>query len=118
MPYLNSDPRPIAYTYDADTHCPACAEARFGRCADGFVACCTRDSEGNGPGAIFSWDEWCEPSEPGMHILACGTCGGVIREHDSGIPPRYGEDCIASERDAEGVDYASFWDDGVLGGEA
>ena len=29
---------PIAYTYEADTHCPACAEQRFGRSARGFIA--------------------------------------------------------------------------------
>jgi hypothetical protein len=66
---------PIAYTYEADTHCPACTAERFGPSRDG------RDSEGNRVGAIWPWDEWCEPSEPGRQYLACGTCYGVIEEH-------------------------------------
>ena len=76
---------PIAYTYEADTHCPACAEERFGRCADGWIACgaCgASDSESNEPGAVSPWDEWCEPSDPGRQVLACGTCHGIIEEHD------------------------------------
>ena len=41
-----------------------------------------KDSEGNGVGVIAPWDEWCEPSEPGTQYLACGTCHGVIEQHD------------------------------------
>ena len=83
---------PIAYTYEADTHCPSCTEARFGRCACGFIACpggslkCSDpelqaiDREGNLVGAILPWDEWYDTSEPGQKLLVCGTCGGVIEE--------------------------------------
>lgn len=81
---------PIAYTYDADTHCPPCAEARFGRCRDGWIACpdghrglpAAMDSEGNTVGVIAPWDEWCDPDAPGEQALVCGTCGGVVREHE------------------------------------
>lgn len=103
---------PIAYTYDADTHCPNCAEARFGRCKDGFIACPDThdwrpgplDSEGNPVGAIFSWDEWCEPSEAGMQYLACGTCRGVITECDHG--PDDADDL---------VDYIDYQNEPTLG---
>lgn len=65
---------PEAYTYDADTHCPECAEYRFGRCTQhNAIACCVEDSEGNEPGAIFSWDEW-------DGCLCCGDCGEHIRD--------------------------------------
>lgn len=67
--------QPIAYTYEADHHCPECAEERFGRCKEhGQIACCVTDSEGNEPGAEFSWDE---------HTcgVTCGTCGETILDH-------------------------------------
>lgn len=76
---------PIAYTYDADVHCPGCAKARFGVCSDGWIGCCdATDSEGNHVGVIAPWDEWCDPidGEP-VHTLACGTCYGVISSHDN-----------------------------------
>ena len=64
---------PIAYTYDADTHCPACAEERFGRGADGFIASSgSEDSEGNPVGVIFPWGE-IDPEGYGI-VLVCGTC--------------------------------------------
>lgn len=82
---------PIAYTYEADTHCPACALARFGRTADGFIASedadgepC-RDAEGNGVGAVFGWDEWHSHAEPDTeppYVLACGTCHAEIERCD------------------------------------
>ncbi len=54
---------PIAYTYEADIHCPDCAEARFGRGPDGFIASLAAptlpiDREGNLVGAVAPWDEW------------------------------------------------------------
>jgi hypothetical protein len=86
---------PIAYIYEADTHCPPCAKARFGatyrtlagpgfptyelaRAFDSvvygpFIAEGAKDAEGNPVGAIFAWDEW-------EGTLACGTCHEVIRE--------------------------------------
>ena len=73
---------PIAYTYEADVHCPLCAAARFGlEPGHTWVADDARDTEGNLVGAIAAWDEWCEPSDSGLHVLACGTCADVIREH-------------------------------------
>lgn len=84
---------PIAYTYEADTHCPACAISRFGHeKAPGPAGDVNMpwppedavDSEGNQVGAIFPWEEWCEPSELGMHYLACGTCRGIIEQHGHG----------------------------------
>jgi hypothetical protein len=70
---------PIAYTYEADYHCPACAVARFGQVilttSYGSI-----DNEGNEVGTVAPWDEWWEPSEPGPQVLACGTCGVAIAE--------------------------------------
>ena len=65
---------PIGYTYEADVHCPHCAEKRFGRSADGFIAEESIDSEGNPVGAIFSWDELSEEGE------YCGDCLYEIAE--------------------------------------
>ena len=73
---------PIAYTYEADTHCPSCALDRFGpEPGRGWVRDDATDAEGNPVGAVFPWDEWCESSEPGRAILACGTCGDILDEH-------------------------------------
>lgn len=64
---------PIAYTYDADTHCPACAEDRYDRGPGGWIAEDCEDSEGNPVGVIAPWDD--EPDG-----LYCGTCHGTILE--------------------------------------
>lgn len=84
---------PIAYTYEADHHCPPCAEKRFGRTDDGFIAGQNADgsesidSEGNPVGIIAPWDEWCS-GEPGCETLVCGDCGGVIdTAHDDPHSP-------------------------------
>ena len=74
---------PIAYTYDADVHCPDCALERFGCDASGFIAGeGAEDSEGNAPGALAPWDEWhvCERNSDA--VLACGTCGEEIERCD------------------------------------
>jgi len=84
---------PIAYTYEADTHCPDCTETRFGRCNCGFIACTgdgpdcgypnrpngwhPTDSEGNEPGVIAPWDEWTH-GERGAETFVCGTCSTEI----------------------------------------
>lgn len=78
---------PIAYTYEADTHCPACSEARFGRGEFGLIAIDEHgdpslDREGNPVGVIAPWDEWCDMYEPGRQVLSCGTCLGIIKEHE------------------------------------
>lgn len=78
---------PIAYTYDADTHCPDCAETRFGICAaHSQTACCVADSEGNEPGAIFNWDTGDWDNRPARNVLACGTCHDTIEESDPDLP--------------------------------
>jgi len=68
---------PIAYNYDAASHCPRCAVKRFGRgvltSSEGL-----EDSEGNEPGAVSSIDEWWEPSEQGPQTLVCDDCGDEI----------------------------------------
>jgi len=76
---------PIAYTYEADAHCPACAIARFGADELGFVPESARDRNGNPIGAIFPWTEWYDYNSPEPETLACGTCGGIIDEVD-GLP--------------------------------
>lgn len=72
---------PIAYTFDADIHCPNCTRERFGRCSHGFIACpddahdpmTYTDSEGNTVGIIAPWDEIETP-------VSCGTCSELILE--------------------------------------
>lgn len=69
---------PIAYTYEADIHCPDCAVKRFGRDDRGLpVPAGVQDREGNEPGAVFSWTE---RGGDGTQGESCGTCGAVIRE--------------------------------------
>jgi hypothetical protein len=69
---------PVGYTYEADHHCPACAEARFGPAVDGI------DSEGNLVGAVFSLHvadiayETRQIEGEAWHGIACGTCGEVF----------------------------------------
>ena len=62
---------PVAYTYEADIHCPSCAFKRFGRDEHGFVSESAEDNEGNPIGVIAPWDEVDE-------IVICGTCGDEI----------------------------------------
>lgn len=66
---------PIAYTYDADTHCPGCALERFGTDDDGWIN--GTDAEGNPVGAIAPWDE----VDPASGIY-CGTCGAEVVESE------------------------------------
>lgn len=76
--------QPIAYTYDADTHCPPCTLARFGSARATFGGSAyfphddARDSEGNPLGAIFPWDQWHEVPSSGRYTLVCGTCDVVL----------------------------------------
>ena len=72
---------PIAYTYEADYHCEACTEARFGMNYAGDVAGDAIDREGNRVGVIAPWDEWQSfTGEP--ETLACGDCGAIIEQYD------------------------------------
>lgn len=65
---------PIAYTYEADWHCPDCAIERFGRePGTSWVRDDAIDSEGNPIGALAPWDEV-------LDSLYCGTCGELIYE--------------------------------------
>jgi hypothetical protein len=95
---------PIAYTYEADYHCPGCTEARFGVCDCGFIACpgggpgCSvpplpiEDSEGNQVGVVAPWDEWWNVGEDQCDTLACGTCGGITdNAHLEGCEENFGE---------------------------
>lgn len=81
-----SNTEPIAYTYEADTHCPSCAESRFGKCEHGFIACpsgdhggphasgyIATDAEGNDIGAVFQWDDT-------TLGIVCSDCSTVIVE--------------------------------------
>lgn len=62
---------PIAYTYEADTHCPDCCRERFGNDYGDNVE--TLDNEGNHVGAVWGWDQWYETG-CGDQTLGCGTC--------------------------------------------
>ncbi len=78
---------PIAYTYEADHHCPACAIARFGSGDNGIGADrwppeTARDNEGNPIGAVAPWDEWFEPSEVRVQVLTCADCGRELARYE------------------------------------
>ncbi len=66
---------PISYTYEADHHCPFDTIERFGKDRDGYPPEDARDNEGNPLGAVSPWDEWWEPSEISVQVLACADCG-------------------------------------------
>jgi hypothetical protein len=71
----------------ADAHCLPCALKAFGRERDRpWVREDPTDAEGNPVGAISSRDGWCDLREPGHQVLACGTCGALIAEHDHEPP--------------------------------
>lgn len=59
----------IAWTYEADYHCPDCAWARFGWSLGNPN---TVDSEGNPIHPVYEWDE------APIHGIVCGDCGDVI----------------------------------------
>lgn len=69
---------PIAYTYEADYHCPGCTFERFGMDDQGFVPDNATDREGNLVGAVAPWDEWWECQATFPQSLVCSTCNGVI----------------------------------------
>ena len=71
---------PIAYTYEADYHCPPCAFEAFGQDEHGSVPEDAVDSESNPIGAVAPWDEWWEPSIDDKQSLVCGTCGDILDE--------------------------------------
>jgi hypothetical protein len=70
---------PIAYTYEADVHCPACCRVKFGDEYEDIPD--ARDSEGNPIGALFGWDEWYDVG-CGNQTLSCGDCGKIIDEYE------------------------------------
>lgn len=76
--------QPIAYTYEADTHCVPCTLRRFPpREFEHWPPEDARDGEDNPLSAIFPWDEWHEDG-PGTFRLVCGTCLAVMDECDHG----------------------------------
>ena len=72
---------PIAYTYEADHHCPGCALERFGEDEHGFVPADAVDGEGNPVGAVTPWDEWYSIGD-GNQTLVCGTCLDAIAAYE------------------------------------
>jgi hypothetical protein len=83
----NGHLEPIAYTYEADYHCPGCAVARFGADVNGYAAGDVDRWEGNPVGAVFPWDEWLPCDDAGAQTLACGTCGAVLDEYGPADEP-------------------------------
>lgn len=71
---------PIAYTYEADYHCPQCAERRFGTDAEGWIPADALDQEGNLIGAVAPWDEWQQFSGE-RETLNCADCGEELDEY-------------------------------------
>ena len=74
-------PRIIAYTYDADVHCPACADAayaagwlvrsgRHGEYDEHGLPMSLIDREGNPVRPVFSTDE--------HDFTSCGDCGAPL----------------------------------------
>lgn len=67
--------RIIAYTYEADVHCPACANQRFGlyirfpRDEHG-IPLDSKDREGNPVRPVFVTDE--------HHFTHCGDCNAEL----------------------------------------
>jgi RNA polymerase subunit RPABC4/transcription elongation factor Spt4 len=88
---------PIAYTYEADTHCPACAEKRFGVNGYGFIV--GFDSEGNEVGVIAPWDEWYDLEYQANQTLVCATCERII---ESFVPVSEPEKRHAPNSDCDG----------------
>jgi hypothetical protein len=94
---------PIAFTYEADVHCPACTFARFGREPDRVVPGRTwpwppddaTDREGNPIGSIAPWDDWCNGKDEQLCRLACGDCREIIDTHTHGL-----DALVASAREA------------------
>lgn len=73
----------IAYTYDADYHCPACAEERFRGITHGLEPSDFQDSEGNPPHPLFDTDEWFANDiyeGNSKATLYCGDCHEIIEE--------------------------------------
>lgn len=91
---------PIGYTYDADVHCPDCAENAHGRSGRGFIGEDKHDGEGNPVGVIAPWDE---TSPHGEH---CGTCGDRIAEPYDHNPKDCGSDtCSGVVKDGRVLQY-------------
>lgn len=68
---------PIAYTYEADHHCPDCARKAFGQDDLGFVPETATDSEGNSIGAVAPWNVG-----EGSQTLTCSDCGAVLDSYE------------------------------------
>ncbi len=67
--------RIIAYTYEADVHCPACTNARFGQVIryprdDCGIPLDATDREGNPVHPVFDIDE--------RSFTHCSDCGGEL----------------------------------------
>jgi hypothetical protein len=109
-----ADHDPIAYTYEADYHCPACTEERFGRTDDGYIAgenadgTVSEDTEGNAVGAVFPWDEWCQGTDE-AETLACSDCGCVIDETEATTSAAYDAEFLRGYEE-----YADFTDSDQL----
>lgn len=84
-----ADTNPIAYTYDADHHCPDCTVERFGSDANGWPPQDATDSEGNPLGTIAPWDEW-QQGTGDCETLACADCHTII---DTAHRDLFGEWC-------------------------
>ena len=79
---------PIAYVYEADTHCEDCALERFGHDSNGQIV--GVDGSGNEVGVIAPWDEW-QHDLSECEVLACGTC---LCEIESYHTPKSCDACL------------------------
>ena len=87
----------IGYTYDAATHCDACAAERFGRCPCEQRDVHGQDSEDNEVLPIYAMEEHPEN-------VYCDDCGDIIyeAEHADGQREDHGAREAGGGSDGEG----------------
>lgn len=85
--------RPIAYTYEADVHCPDCARQRFPASYTSEsdlhgVKIDATDNEGNPIHAVMPYDELptdLRDEDGGQRTYNCGDCHEVIATRDESL---------------------------------
>jgi len=86
QPSRQASPMIIGYTFEADSHCVKCTQARFKVNPDAkgykpsdsdqnYIPYNGVDREGNNIHALFSTDEL-------LFTVHCGDCGALLYEHE------------------------------------
>jgi hypothetical protein len=93
---------PIAYTYEADIHCPKCAEKRFaGTCSENNIGCNCKNPDEDQPGPIFDHTEGIEK------VITCGTCREMF--HDERTPYEYLKWEFKIDKNSDPYGHAMGW---------